>query len=269
MAVNVLFLLGTVLLVARIARELCPDRERLAIAPPRSSRSFRSRCVWRRCFTQRRCALSLHLALCFACARRGYPLLRSRLSGAWIGAARSRLRPLGGRGGCHRACRCATLALARGRPRISVLIRCRVRAPQLTYSGPAPFPRPPTPQARTGGLESGKPKTIFGAPPTQVLHRSRRSGRDHTSVHAALPQSRSADDLCRALGRLFGVWAWKSGTPPASPRWSPARARTHNRSSASCRRCSPLRGGRPLLLAPLRRPAATCARAAALLGILG
>jgi len=68
MAVNVLFLLGTVLLVARIARELWPDRERLAIGAAAFVALVPVTVRMERCFTQRRWRFLCTLALWF-CVR--------------------------------------------------------------------------------------------------------------------------------------------------------------------------------------------------------
>ena len=222
MAVNVLFLLGTVLLVWWIARELWPGRERLAIGaaafvalvpvtvrmeamfhPAATALFLCTLALWFcvRTFADRRFVIALGVALGLA-----QLVLAAAL---WAVAA-------------------TAIALAAGRRWRSLAIALAFAAlipmpwyvhQQLTYSGLAPFPRPATPQARAGGLESGKPKPLFERRPWRfyvdpglpdvITHPYTYQ---HHFRNLALPTT-----YAELWGDYFGVWAWKAGTPPGVP----------------------------------------------------
>jgi hypothetical protein len=170
MALNVVFLLGTVLLVWATARELWPGRRRIAVAAaafvafapvavrleamfqPATAALFASTlaawlCV--RTFAHRRYAVPLGIALGLA------QLVLAAALWAVVAVL-------------------AALALGRRWRALAVTLALAVLIPlpwyvhqQTTYSGLAPFPRPPTPQARHGGTESGKPKPFYERRPAR------------------------------------------------------------------------------------------------------
>jgi hypothetical protein len=170
MAINVLFLLGTVLVVWRLARDLVPGRERVAVGaaafvafvpidvrsaamfqPGMAALFFCTLALWLsvRTFADRRHAFALGAALGVA----QLVLAASLLAVAAVAAA---------------------LALGRKWRALAVAIALAVVIPlpwyvhqQTTYSGLAPFPRPPTPQARSGGTETGKPTPIYSRRPAR------------------------------------------------------------------------------------------------------
>jgi hypothetical protein len=170
MAINVLFLLGTVLVVWRIARDLVPGRMRVAVGAAafvalvpvdvRSAAMFHpamaalflcTLALWLclRAFADRRYAVALGIALGVA-----QLVLAASL---WAVVAVT-----------------AALALGRRWRALAVAIALAVVIPlpwyvhqQTTYSGLAPFPRPPTPQARSGGTETGKPKPLYSRRPAR------------------------------------------------------------------------------------------------------
>jgi hypothetical protein len=170
MAINVLFLLATVVFTYLIARELWPERRRIAIGaaafvaflpvtvkteamfhPETMSLALATLALWLciRTFRDPRYAIPLGLALGVG------QLVRAAF--LWAVAV-------------------VLISLVAGR-------RWRVLAPALvlaaliplpwyvhqydTYGGDPVFPRPPTPLARTTGLESGKPKPLWDRQPWQ------------------------------------------------------------------------------------------------------
>jgi hypothetical protein len=168
MGLNVLFLLGTVLLVWRIARELWPERERIAVGaaafvalvpvtvrleamfqPETAVLFFSTLAVWLcvRTFVDTRYAVGLGVALGVA----QLVLFASIWAVAGVAIA---------------------LALGRRWRALAVALALAVVIPlpwyvhqQTTYSGLAPFPRPPTPLARHGNAEHGKPKPVWDRRP--------------------------------------------------------------------------------------------------------
>ena len=214
MALNVLFLLGTVLVVWRTARELWPGRRRIAVAaaafvafvpvavrleamfqPATAALFLSTLALWLcvRTFDYRRYAVGLGIALGVA-----QLVLPAAL---WAVAAVAIALAVGRR---WRAL-AVTLALA-----ILIPLPWYVHQ-QTTYSGLAPFPRPPTPQARTGGVESGKPKPIYDRRPLRfyvdpgvpdvVTHPYRPR-----FLNLALPTT-----YAELWGDWEGHWAWKGG----------------------------------------------------------
>jgi hypothetical protein len=168
MALNVLFLLGTVLLVWRIGRELWPERERIALGaaafvafvpvtarleamfqPETAVLFFSTLAVWLcvRTFADSRYAVGLGVALGLA--------QLVLFASIWAVVAAAVALALG-----HRW-RALVVALV-----LAVVIPLPWYVhEQTTYSGLAPFPRPPTPQARHGGAEHGKPKPVWDRRP--------------------------------------------------------------------------------------------------------
>ena len=170
MAINVLFLLGTVLVVWRLARDLVPGRERVAVGaaafvalvpvdvrsaamfhPAMAALFFCTLALWLcvRTFADRRYALGLGVALGVA-----QLVLAAAL---WTVVAVA-----------------VALALGRRWRAFAVAIALAVVIPlpwyvhqQTTYAGLAPFPRPATPQARAGGTETGKPKPLYERRPAR------------------------------------------------------------------------------------------------------
>jgi hypothetical protein len=170
MAINVLFLLGTVLVVWRLARDLVPGRERVAVGaaafvalvpvdvrsaamfhPAMAALFFSTLALWLcvRTFADRRYAVALGVVLGLA------QLMLAASLWAVVAVAMA-------------------LALGRRWRALAVAIALAVVIPlpwyvhqQTTYSGLAPFPRPPTPQARSGGTETGKPKPVYSRRPAR------------------------------------------------------------------------------------------------------
>jgi hypothetical protein len=212
MALNVLFLLGTVLLVRATARELWPGRRRIAVAAaafvafvpvavrleamfqPATAALFGSTlalwlCV--RTLADRRYAVGLGIALGLA------QLVLAAALWAVVAVA-------------------AALALGRRWRALAVALALAIVIPlpwyvheQTTYSGLAPFPRPPTPAARTGGRQSGKPKPWWDRRPLRfyvdpgvpdvVTH----PYRPHF-LNLALPTT-----YAELWGDWEGHWAWQ------------------------------------------------------------
>lgn len=170
MAVNVLFLLATVILIYLTARELWPGRERIALGaaafaallpldvrtaamfhPETMSLAFATLALWlcARTFRNPRYAIALGIAL-------GLGQL-ARAAALWTVAV-------------------VLIALVVGR-RWRALVPVVVLAALIplpwyvhqydTYGGDPAFPRPPTPLARAGKIESGKPKPIWDRQPWQ------------------------------------------------------------------------------------------------------
>ena len=271
MAINVLFLLGTVLLVWKIVRALWPGRDRLALGaaafvallprtvemeamfhPATMALFFCTLALWFcvRTFADRRFAIALGIALGLA------QLVHA--SALWVVAA-------------------AAVALAVGRRwrSLAVALALAVVIPlpwyvhqQLTYSGFAPFPRPATPQARTGGVETGKPKPIFERRPLRfyvdpgvpdvITHPYRPR-----FVNLALPTT-----YTELWGDYFGHWAWN-----ASTRARPSAGARHELEFQSVVGLLPtllaVVGWIAFLLASLRTPPRLVVAILPLLGILG
>jgi len=222
MALNVLFLLGTVLLVWRIARELWPDRERIAVGaaafvafvpvtvrleamfqPETAVLFFCTLAAWLcvRTFADMRYAIGLGIAL-------HAPQLVHPAS-LWAVAA-------------------AAVALALGRRwrSLAVALALAVVIPlpwyvhqQTTYSGLAPFPRPPTPQARQGGAEHGKPKPIYDRRPFRFYV---DPGIPDVVTHPYRPHFLNLGlptTYAELWGDWEGHWAWRgTGTPSGGAR---------------------------------------------------
>jgi len=167
-ALNVLFLIGTVLLTWAIARELWPHREGAAIAaaafvallpvavrdeamfqPATAALFFSTLGLWLcvRTFADPRLAIPLGIVLGLA--------QLVLVASLWTVAV-------------------AVVALAAGRRWrelvVALVLAVVIPLPwyvhqQTTYSGFAPFPRPPTPSARVGNTEAGKPKPVWDRRP--------------------------------------------------------------------------------------------------------
>jgi 4-amino-4-deoxy-L-arabinose transferase-like glycosyltransferase len=213
MALDVLFLLGTVLLTWKIARELWPERPRIAIAavafvallprtvemaamfqPSTMALFLCTLALWLcvRTFADRRYAIALGVALGLA-----QLVLAASL---WMVAAACIALLAGGR----RRAFVIALALA-----IVIPLPWYIHQ-QLTYSGLAPFPRPATPAARHGDTESGKPKPLYDRRPFRfyvdpglpdvITHPYREHFRN-----LAWPTTYS-----ELWGDYFGHWNWNA-----------------------------------------------------------
>jgi Dolichyl-phosphate-mannose-protein mannosyltransferase len=218
MAINVLFLLGTVLVVWRIARELMPGSKRVAVGAAafvallpvdvRSAAMFHpamaalffctlalSFCL--RTFADRRYAFGLGIALGVA-----QLVLAASL---WTVVAVA-----------------AALALGRRWRALAVTIALAVVIPlpwyihqQTTYSGLAPFPRPPTPQARSGGTATGKPKPIYSRRPARFYV---DPGIPDVVTHPYRPHFLNLllpTTYAELWGDWEGHWAWRGAGSPS------------------------------------------------------
>jgi Dolichyl-phosphate-mannose-protein mannosyltransferase len=199
--VNVLFLLGTVLLVARIARELWPGRERIALGaaafvallpvtveteamfhPETMSLFFSTLAIWLciRVFADARYAWALGAALGAAQLVRAWAL--------WTVAA-------------------AAIALFAGRRwqqlGIVLVLAALIPAPwyihqRVKYGGQPEFPQPVVAAQQFGPsfyLDPGLPSVIT------------RPYRPH-SLTKAIPTTYDS-----IWGDYFGIWAWRRGSP--------------------------------------------------------
>jgi hypothetical protein len=231
MALDVLFELGTVLLTWRIARDLWPARPRIAIAsaafvallprtvemeamfqPATMALFLCTLALWFciRTFDDRRYAVALGAALGFA-----QLVLAASL---WLVAAV-----------------CVAFLVARRWRALVVTLALAVAIPlpwyvheQLTYAGLAPFPRPATPQARTGNVESGKPKPIYDRRPARFYVDPglpdviTQPYRPHFT-NLAWPTTYS-----ELWGDYWGHWNWNPGNgsnPPPPPAGAKAELR--------------------------------------------
>jgi hypothetical protein len=228
MAVDVLFVLGTVLLVRLIVREAWPGRDRIALGacafvallprtvemeamfhPATMALFFCTLALWLclRTFDDRRYAVALGVALGAA-----QLVLAAAL---WTVVAVA-----------------AALALARRWRSLVIALALAVVIPlpwyvhqQLTYSGPAPLPRPATPQARAGGVQSGKPKPIWERRPARFYvdpglpDAITRPYRPHF-VNLALPTT-----YTELWGDYFGHWSWNFSHQPRPPSGTLAQLR--------------------------------------------
>jgi hypothetical protein len=272
MAVNVLFLLGTVLLVWRIARELWPGRERLAVGaaafvallprtvameamfhPATMALFLCTLALWCcvRTFADRRFAVALGIALGLA-----QLVLASAL---WVVGA-------------------TAIALAVGRRwrslAVALVLAALIPMPwyvhqQLTYSGLAPFPRPATPQARTGGVESGKPKPIFERRPARFYV---DPGVPDVITHPYTPHFRNLalpTTYAELWGDYFGVWVWKAGTGIGKPSAGARRELTVQSLVGLLPTLLAVAGWAAFLLASRRSPSRLALALLPLLGLLG
>jgi hypothetical protein len=214
MAVNVVFLLGTVLLVWQIARELWPGRTRIALGaaafvafvpvavkteamfhPETMSLFFAALAFWLcvRTFADRRYAALLGLAL-----GAGQLVRASVLWTVFVVVV--------------------ALIVARRRRELAIVVALAVLVPlpwyihqSIEYGGNPVFPRPPTPLARQGKSETGKPKFILYRRPWQFyvdpgLPDVITAPYEPHFTNLAIPTTYS--DL---WGDYFGVWAWRGG----------------------------------------------------------
>jgi hypothetical protein len=205
MAVNVLFVLGTVLLVARFARELFPGRERIAVGaaafvallpvtveteamfhPETMSLFFSTLALWLcvRTFTDPRYAWALGVALGAAQLVRAWAL--------WTVAA-------------------VAIALVAGRRwrllATVIVLAALIPAPwyihqRLKYGGQPQFPQPAT---STKPLLERRPVSFYLDPGIPEVITA--PYRPH-SLNRAIPTTYSG-----IWGDYFGAWAWHAGTP--------------------------------------------------------
>ena len=218
MALNVLFLLGTVLLVWKLARELWPGRDRIAIGAAafaalvpvtvKTEAMFHPETL--SLFT---CTLALWLCVrTFADQRYAYAL------GVALGLAQ-----------LVRAFSLWTvfvvlvaLVVARRWRELAVVFAFAALIPApwyihqaVEYSGNPVFPRPATAQARTGGLDSGKPKPIWDRRPLRFYFDPGipdviTAPYQQHFANLALPTT-----YAELWGDYAGVWAWQwSKTKP-------------------------------------------------------
>lgn len=205
MAVNVLFLLGTVLLVARIARELWPGRERIAVGaaafvallpvtveteamfhPETMSLFFSTLALWLcvRTFTDPRYAWALGVALGAAQLVRAWTL--------WTVAA-------------------VAIALCAGRRwrGLAIVLALAVLIPapwyihqRVKYGGQPQFPQPST---SNKPLFARRPISFYLDPGLPEVITT--PYRPHL-LNLAIPTTYAG-----VWGDYFGVWAWHAGTP--------------------------------------------------------
>jgi 4-amino-4-deoxy-L-arabinose transferase-like glycosyltransferase len=212
MALDVLFLVGTVLLTWRIARDLWPEREWLAIAaaafvaflprtvemaamfqPETMATFFCTLALWLgvRTFADRRYAVALGVAL-------GVAQLVIAAS-LWTVAAVA-----------------VALALGRRWRELGVALALAIVIPlpwyvhqQLTYSGLAPFPRPATRITNQGGTVSGNAGPLWDRRPAafyydlglpDVLTNPYRQKFDNLAIPTTYTE---------LWGDYFAYWSWK------------------------------------------------------------
>ena len=220
MAVDVLFVLGTVLLVWLIVRELWPGRDRLALGAAAFVALLPRTVEMEAMFHPATMALFACTLALWLCVRTfDNPRYAVALGGA-LGAAQLVLAAAL----WTVVAVAAALALARHWRSLAVALVLAVVIPlpwyvhqQLTYSGLAPFPRPATPQARTGGVQAGNPKPIYERRPARfyvdpglpdvITH----PYRPHF-VNLALPTTYS-----ELWGDYFGHWSWNFSHQPRPP----------------------------------------------------
>ena len=222
MGLNILFMLGTVILVWRIAQGLWPGRDRLALGACAFVALLPRTVEMEAMFQPEPMAMfSCTLALWL-----GVRVFREHRSAVPLGLAL----------GAAQLVMAATLwtvaavlvALAAGRRwrQLAVVLALAVAIPlpwyvhqQLTYSGLAPFPRPATPQARHGGVETGKAKPIYERRPAAFYDSLGlpdvflRPYRPHFT-NAAIPTTYS-----ELWGDYFAHWSWSYsgvGTAPTT-----------------------------------------------------
>jgi 4-amino-4-deoxy-L-arabinose transferase-like glycosyltransferase len=214
MALNVFFLLGTVLLVWRIAQELWPGRDRIALGaaafvallpvavkteamfhPETMSLFLAALALWLvlRTFADRRYAVALGLAL-------GAGQL-VRASGLWTVFVVA-----------------VAFVVARRRRELAVVIALAALVPlpwyvhqSLKYGGNPVFPRPPTPLARAEKSPTGKPKFVLARRPWRFYV---DPGIPDVLTHPYSPHFSNLaipTTYSELWGDYFGVWAWKSG----------------------------------------------------------
>lgn len=221
MAINVLFLLGTVLVVWRIGRELVPGRERVAVGaaafvallpvdvrsaamfhPAMAALFFCSLALWLsvRTFSDRRYAFALALGVALGVAQL---VLAAAL---WTVVAVAAALALGSR---WRAL-AVTIALA-----VVIPLPWYIHQ-QTTYSGLAPFPRPPTPEARAGGTEAGKPKPLYSRRPARFYV---DPGIPDVVTHPYRPHFLNLlvpTTYAELWGDWEGHWEWRGTGSPSS-----------------------------------------------------
>jgi Dolichyl-phosphate-mannose-protein mannosyltransferase len=222
MAVNVLFLLGTVLVVWRLARDVVPSRERVAVGAAafvalvpvdvRSAAMFQPGMA-----ALFFCTLALWLSVRTLADRRYAIALGAALGVAQLVLAASLLTVVAV---------AAALTLGRRWRALAVTITLAVVIPlpwyvhqQTTYSGLAPFPRPPTPQARSGGTETGKPKPIYSRRPARFYV---DPGIPDVVTHPYRPHFLNLllpTTYAELWGDWEGHWAWRGvGSPSKDDR---------------------------------------------------
>jgi hypothetical protein len=212
-ALNILFLVGTIVLVWKIARELWPDRDRIAIGAAafvalvpvtvKTETMFHPETL-----SLLTCTFALWLSVrTFANPRYAYPL------GVALGLAQLvRLQSLW-------TVVCVAVALAVGRRRRELatvlVLAALIPAPwylhqAITYHGDPLFPRPATKLARN---DAGKPKPIWERRPWRfyvdpglptVISRPYQPHFDNL----ALPTT-----YTEMWGDYFGVWVWELKSP--------------------------------------------------------
>ena len=212
MALNVLFLIGTVALVWKIARELWPGRDRIALGaaafvalvpltvkteamfhPETLSLFTCTLALWLciRTFADRRYAYALGVALGLAQLVRAWSLWTVFVVLVALVLGR-RWRELG----------------------VAVVLAAVISAPwyihqAVEYNGNPVFPQPPTAQARTGGVQSGKPKPIWERRPLRFyvdpgIPDVITAPYQQHFANLAIPTTYT--DL---WGDYFGVWTWQ------------------------------------------------------------
>ena len=219
MALNVVFLLGTVLLVWATARELWPGRRRIAVGAAAFVAFVPVAVRLEAMFQPSTAVLFLSTLALWLCART-FAYRRYAVGlGVVLGLAQLVMAA------ALWAVVAVVVALAAGRRwrALAVTLALAILIPlpwyvheQTTYSGLAPFPRPPTPQARKGSVESGKPKPVYERRPLRfyvdpaVPDVLTHPYRPHFT-NLALPTT-----YAELWGDWEGYWAWKGG-PRAAP----------------------------------------------------
>jgi hypothetical protein len=212
MALNVLFLLGTVVLTWAIARELWPRRELIAVAAAAFVALVPVAVRDEAMFQPATAALFCSTLALWLCVRTFADPSAAVALGAALGVAQLVLAAT------LWTVAVAVVALALGRRWrelvVALLLAVVIPLPwyvhqQTTYSGLAPFPRPPTPAARVGNTETGKPKPRYERRPARFYFDPgipdvvARPYRPHF-VNLALPTT-----YAELWGDWEGHWVWR------------------------------------------------------------
>ena len=211
MALGVLFLLGTVVLTWRIGRELWPDREWLAFAAAAFVALLPRTVQMATMFQPELMALFVCTLALWLCVRSFADRRYTIALGIALGAAQLVMAAT------LWTVAAVFIALAVGRRwrQLLVVLVLAIVIPlpwyvheQLTYSGLAPFPRPPTPSARAGHVESGKAKPLWDRRPARFYY---GLGLPEVLTHPYRPSFQNLaipTTYTELWGDYFAHWSW-------------------------------------------------------------
>ena len=242
MAVNVLFLLGTVLLVARIARELWPGRRRIALGAAAFVAFLPVTVETAAMFHPE----TMSLFLCDARALALRPDLRATRATRGRSASRSAPAQLVRAWALVDRVAAVLIALAVGRRwrELAIVVVLAALDPVALVRPPArevrrPAAVPAARDRRAKPLLERRPLSFYVDPGLPDVITT--PYRPHF-LNRALPTT-----YAELWGDYFGVWAWHAARRRAGRRRQPSRAAAASsccrRSSGCCRRCSPWSAG--------------------------